>query len=86
MIRLTAALLCLPVAAFAAGSDTFTPPKAPECAAGQVMDQKTKTCVDAVDSRLDDGERLNAVREYAYAGKLDAAEQVLDAMIDQGCV
>ncbi|MBV2361257.1 hypothetical protein KUH32_15945 [Thalassococcus sp. CAU 1522] len=81
---LTALFLCLPAAAFAAGGDISTPPRAPECKDGQVMDAATRTCVDAVDSRLDDGERLDAVRQYAYAGDLGAARAVLDAMNDQG--
>ena len=85
MRRLTlAAALLLPVAAFAAGSDSTTPPKPTEtttkCAKGQVWDTKSKACVDAQSGSLDDNTRFGAVRELAYAGRYDEAMDVLHAM------
>ncbi|WP_020590605.1 tetratricopeptide repeat protein [Kiloniella laminariae] len=83
---LTTALL-LPMAAFAAGSSDNTPPKPTEttkvCGNHKIWDQKTKTCVDARDSRLDDDTRYNAVRELAYAGEYNGALYTLAAMSDQ---
>lgn len=80
---ITALALCLPVTAFAAGSDDDTPPAQPACASGLVKDAETGKCVAPKDSRLDDGERYDAVRQYAYAGQMSEAIDVLDAMADQ---
>lgn len=83
---LTAALL-FPMAAFAAGSSDNSPPKPTQttttCQNGQVWDKKTKSCVDAQESRLDDDTRYGAVRELAYAGQYKEALYVLAAMSDQ---
>ncbi|MEM9523331.1 MAG: hypothetical protein AAF982_04960, partial [Pseudomonadota bacterium] len=76
-----------PSLALAAGSDTSTPPKSTktttECEAGQIYDTRTKTCVAARDSRLDDDQRYQAVRELAYAGRYQHSLKVLAAMSDQ---
>ena len=86
LIALTAALM-FPIAAFAAGSSDSSPPKPTEttkvCKDGKIWDKKTKTCVDAKESRLDDDTRYAAVRELAYAGDYRAALYVLSAMSDQ---
>ena len=54
-----------------------------ECEDGQVFDQESSECVAAQDEALNDAERLQAVRELAYAGKFGAAQIVLDAVTDQ---
>ncbi|WP_417410220.1 tetratricopeptide repeat protein [Hoeflea sp.] len=82
------AALLFPMAAFAAGSSSDTTPPKPtqttkSCKDGQVWDKRTKTCVDAKESRLDDDTRYGAVRELAYAGKYEDALYVLAAMSDQ---
>lgn len=80
-MRLVFALaLTLPVAAFAAGGDDSSAPTPPSCAEGLVYDTQTGACVAPQDSRLDDGERMNAVRSYAYAAEYDAARRVLAAL------
>lgn len=84
---LTTALL-FPMAAFAAGSSSDSSPPKPTqttttCQDGQVWDKKTKSCVDAQESRLDDDTRYGAVRELAYAGRYNDALYVLAAMSDQ---
>lgn len=81
--------LVLPACAFAAGSDTTTPPKPTEtttaCTDGKIWDAGTETCVPpAQESRLDDDTLYGAVREFAYAGQYGAAVAALDAMSDQG--
>lgn len=75
--------LVLPSAAMAAGSGSSTPPVQPACEAGKVRDAASGACVDKSSHLLDDAERLQAVREYAYAGQNRLAQQVLDAMDDQ---
>ena len=84
---LLAAALMFPAAAFAAGSTDSTPPKPTEttkvCKDGKIWDKKTKSCVNAQESRLDDDTRYAAVRELAYAGKYADALSVLAAMSDQ---
>ncbi|WP_422370484.1 tetratricopeptide repeat protein [Hoeflea sp.] len=83
---LTTALL-FPFAAFAAGTSDDSPPQPTEtstsCKNGQVWDKKTKSCVDAKESRLDDDTRYEAARELAYAGRYDDALHVLATMSDQ---
>ncbi|MEM5472402.1 hypothetical protein WNZ14_11750 [Hoeflea sp. AS60] len=83
-----ATALLFPVAAFAAGSASDSAPPKPtqttnSCKNGQVWDKKTKSCVDAKESRLDDDTRYGAVRELAYAGRYEDALYVLAAMSDQ---
>lgn len=84
---LFAAALMMPTAAFAAGTTDTSPPKPTEttkvCKDGKIWDKKTKSCVNAKESRLDDDTRYSAVRELAYAGKYDDALTVLAAMSDQ---
>ncbi|RVT84505.1 hypothetical protein DXV76_12550 [Rhodobacteraceae bacterium CCMM004] len=86
-ILVAAAVAAFPLAALAVGSDDSTPPKPTQtntdCTGAQVWDEKTQSCVDARDSRLDDATRLDAVRELAHAGALDRAGAVLDAIADQ---
>ncbi|WP_370313161.1 tetratricopeptide repeat protein [Sagittula sp.] len=72
----------LPVAAFAAGTDSSTPPKS-ACKAGYVYDVMSDKCVKPQSGHVDDMMRLDAVRGYAYEGKFADALMVLDAMDDQ---
>ncbi|MBC7282373.1 hypothetical protein [Hoeflea sp.] len=84
---LTAALM-FPMVAFAAGTSDDSPPEPTKttkvCKDGKIWDEKTKSCADAKESRLDDDTRYAAVRELAYAGKYSEALHVLAAMSDQG--
>ncbi len=78
-----ATVLVLPLAAgplLAAGSGNETAPEKPKCEDGQVYDKKTKTCVDAQDSRLDMDSLYETVRELAYAGRYADAQIVLAEM------
>ncbi|MGB8815106.1 MAG: hypothetical protein WCC57_18150 [Paracoccaceae bacterium] len=85
-MRLIAILLAsaLPFTAFAAGSDDTQPPTPTEtstkCKNAQVWDEKTKTCVNAEESSLDDDALFRAVRELAWAGQPEQALIVLSAM------
>lgn len=83
---LSAVLIALPAAAFAAGGDE-TPPKptktTKECAGKRVWDDKKGRCVRAQNSSLDEQGLYDAVRELAYAGRLLDAQAVLAAMPDQ---
>ena len=82
-----ATALLLPVSAFAAGSYDSGPPKTTKttkaCTASQIWDKKTKSCVDAKESRFNDDTRYDAARELAYVGRYDDALNVLAAMSDQ---
>jgi len=69
-----------PQIAFAAGGDT--PPTSVKCAEGKVKDKTTGKCVDADSQLLDDDERYEAVREYAYAEQFGNAEIVLATFAD----
>ena len=81
---LAAALALAPQIALAVGTDDSQPPKptetTTECEKGMVWDEKTKTCVKAEDSSLNDDQRFGAVRELAYAGRYDEETAVLAAM------
>jgi tetratricopeptide (TPR) repeat protein len=81
---LAAALVFAPHLALAAGSDDSEPPTptetTTECAEGTVWDEKTKTCIKAEDSSLNDDQRFGAVRELAYASRYDEALAVLATM------
>lgn len=83
-----AAMLALPAAAFAAGTETNEPPKptatTTECAEGTVWDETQGKCVAPKESRLDDDGLFRAVRELAYAGRFGDAALALDAMSDEG--
>ena len=81
---LAATLALAPQFALAVGSDDSTPPTptqtTTECEKGTVWDEKTKTCIKAEDSSLNDDQRFGAVRELAYAQRYDEATVVLAAM------
>jgi predicted Zn-dependent protease len=81
---LAAVMAFAPQLALAAGTDDSEPPTptetTTECEKGTVWDEKTKTCIMAEDSSLNDDQRFGAVRELAYAGRYDEAMQVLAAM------
>jgi tetratricopeptide (TPR) repeat protein len=83
---LAATVALAPYAAFAAGTGTSEPPTptetTTECEAGTVWDEKTKACVKAEESSLNDDQRFDAVRELAYAGRYDDAKMVLAAMTE----
>lgn len=79
-----AAFLLAPVPTRAAGSDDSEPPTptetTTECEKGTVWDEKTKACIKAEDTSLNDDQRFDAVRELAYAGRYDDAKLVLASM------
>ena len=83
---LAAALALAPQFALAAGSDDSEPPKPSEttleCAKGEVWDDKTKTCIKAESSLLNDDQRYGAVRELAYADRPDEALTMLGLMTE----
>jgi predicted Zn-dependent protease len=86
MLKISVILLtsALPFAAFAAGSDSTTPPTPTEtttkCTKGKIYDAKTKKCKNPQDASLGDDARFGAVRELAYAGRFDDALAALKAM------
>lgn len=81
-------LLALPLAApvLAAGGNDDAPPQptqtSKDCTRSQIWDDKTKTCVEATDSRFDDDTRYKAVRELAWAGQPERALDVIEAMTE----
>lgn len=89
-----ALLLALPTAitlsfaAHAAGGGDDSPPKTTstttECSDGQIYDEVTKACVDADEQSFNDDQRYDAVRELAYAGAYDRAEQVIASADEPG--
>lgn len=83
---LAAAIAFAPIAAYAAGSDDSEPPTptetTTECAEGEVWDEKTKACIKAEESSLNDDQRFGAVRELAYAGRHDEALAILALMTE----
>ena len=85
LARLTALALCLPLAVQAAGTET--PPvktqTSADCTAGQVFDEKTQSCTDARESRLDDATRIEAARELAAFDRPAEALVVLSAVTRQ---
>lgn len=82
------AILCLctalPLAAFAAGSDTTAPPTPTEttiqCPENQIFDAGAQKCKNPQDASLGDDARFAAIRELAYAGRYAEARAALDAM------
>ncbi len=74
-------LFALSVSAHAAGSDDDTPPTTTktttECTDGQIYDDATEACVDADQQSFNDDQRYDAVRELAYAGEYDRAQEVI---------
>jgi tetratricopeptide (TPR) repeat protein len=83
---LAAALVFAPYLALAAGSDDSEPPTptetTTECEEGTVWDEKTKACIKAEESSLNDDQRYGAVRELAYAGRHDEALAILATMTE----
>ena len=78
-----AAALTLPFgAAFAAGGGDETAPTKPKCEKGFVYDKKTKKCLEA-ESSMDTDLLYQTVRQLAYAGRYDDAQEVL-AVMPQG--
>ena len=79
-------LLCLPAAAFAVGTGNDSPPKPTGttivCSNGMVWSQTLKKCVNPSHSGLGDDALYEAVRELAYADRLQEALVVLAAMSD----
>ncbi len=90
-MTILAALLTMPVSmtgvAFAAGSETNTAPKptktSKDCKGVRVWDETKQRCVRPKQSSLDDDGLYDAVRELAYAGRIEDAQGVLRAMADQ---
>lgn len=84
---LTLAVAFAPLASLAAGGGSSTPPTPTEttttCRDGQVWDEDAQACVMPEKSSLNDAERMDAVRELAYAGQLSEAERVLETVVDQ---
>ncbi len=81
---LLATALTLPflgaTAAFAAGGGEETAPTKPKCKEGEVYDKKTKSCVVAREGALDTDGFYENVRQLAYAGRYDEAQDVLALM------
>ncbi len=85
MLRLTlAAALIAPTIALGAGSDSSEPPTPTEttdlCLEGYLWDEELQLCVLITEEMLDDDASYRAVREMAYAGRLDDALAVLARM------
>lgn len=80
--------LMLSVSAQAAGSGSDTPPTSTqtttECTDGQIYDASSKSCIDADKQSFNDDQRYDAVRELAYAGAYDRAEQVIASADEPG--
>lgn len=85
-IFLAATLALVPQLALAVGDDESEPPTPTEtttqCEEGTVWDEKTKTCIKAEDTSLNDDQRYGAVRELAYAGRHDEALAILATMTE----
>lgn len=86
-LLLCTVLATCPLAVLAVGFNDDDPPTPTEttktCTDGQVWDAETESCVDPDKSGLNDADRMKAVRELAYAGRITDAERVLNAMVDQ---
>lgn len=85
MLRLLSTTFVLfPVAAFAVFSNSSLPPQPSEtttvCQGGQVWDSLAEACVDPSSHALNDTDRMDAVRELAYAGRTDDAMRVLESL------
>ena len=87
ILPISAVLLALAAPAFAAGSDSTTPPTSTstttKCEKGQVFDDKTQKCLDAKSESVTDDDRYHAARELAYNGKYDRALEVLASAENQ---
>ncbi len=96
MTAMTAFKSSLPIAALsfllagpalAVGGGSSSPPATTpttDCPAGEVWDQTRGSCVPIQQGALEDDVLYEAVRELAYAGRLDDAALALTAMSDQG--
>jgi tetratricopeptide (TPR) repeat protein len=71
----------------AAVSPDDRPPEPTEttttCEGGRIWDADTQSCVDPDSAALDDDARFGAAREFAHAGRIDAARAALDAMAER---
>ncbi|MGR3493048.1 MAG: hypothetical protein ACU0DW_13405 [Shimia sp.] len=82
-LLLTAALCAAPAFAFAAGGGSSLPPQETEttsqCKDGQVFDEEAQECVmiEDADAALTPEQRIEAVRELAYAGRYGDAQDLL---------
>ena len=80
--------LTLPALAFAAGSDSSSPPTPTDttksCKKGMVFDAGLGKCVAPKDSRLDDDSRYDAVREFERA--LEMGPEFIDIRTKLGHV
>ena len=88
MFRKTLAIaLIIPTLSFGAGGGGGSAPEPSEttksCINGKVWDKKSKSCVSASNTLLDDETLYGAVREFAYAGQYDHAQTALSAMSNQ---
>jgi len=87
ILPISAVLFALAAPAFAAGSDSTTPPTSTstttKCEKGQVFDDKTQKCLDAKSEAVTDDDRYHAARELAYNGKYDRALKVLASAENQ---
>lgn len=70
----------LPHAAFAKDE---TPPATKTCSSGKVLDKATNKCVRTSSNEINDDERYEAVREYAYFGDYTGALSILASFEDQ---
>ena len=84
-LKLASILIIVGQVTWAVGSND-EPPKptetTTECEEGMIWDEELQECVPPQDARLDDATRIEAARELAYAGALEAASAVLDALKD----
>ncbi len=75
--------LVAPSAIYAAGSNDETPPVIVKCEEGWVFDKETGKCLEAESFLIDDDERYETLREYAYAGDYVDADIVLASFTSQ---
>lgn len=85
-VCLLASGLVVPTLTHAAGDDNFAPKPSEttkSCKGVKVWSEKKKRCVKPKKSSLNDDGLYKAVRELAYAGRIQDAQGVLRAMSDQ---
>lgn len=75
------ASLAIASQALAAGGESDA--SAPQCSDGQVYDEASKSCVAPDKSGMNDTQRYEAARDYAYAGQYDNALKVLKTAANQ---
>ncbi|WP_417839096.1 tetratricopeptide repeat protein [Tritonibacter scottomollicae] len=77
----------MPMAGFAAGGDTTTPPTPSDttkkCWGKRVWDEDAQKCVKPEESSLSDEQLLQTARELAYLERFEDAQAVLAAHPDQ---